>query len=133
LREPSGYFAFSKRKTTFATWVMSSVPDHYLVRMLRAALHTYWRHHDKLTEYYVLHHIFEALTLLDDEFGRLWTATPVRPFNEPLMLRWKFAEPYNPASFQRMLHACFVHKLSYKYEPEEAAPGTVLAKLLEDI
>ena len=133
LRKPSGYFAFSKRNTTFATWVMSSVPDHYLVKMLRAALHTYWRHHGKLTEYYVLHHIFEALTLLDDEFGRLWTATPVRMFNEPMVLRWKFAEPYDEAEFQQMVDGCFVHKLSYKYEPGEAAPGTVLAKLLEVI
>lgn len=133
LREPSGYFAFSKRKTTFATWVMSAVPDHYLVRMLRAALHSYWRHHHKLTEYYVLHHIFEALSLLDDKFGRLWTATPVRTFSDPLLLRWKFAQPYEESEFQQMLDGCFVHKLSYKYEPEEAAPGTVLAKLLEVI
>lgn len=131
LREPSGYFAFGKRNTTIASWLMTSVPDHYLVRMLRAGLHTYWRHHDRLTEYYVLHHIFEALTRLDEEFARLWAATPRRYFDGPFRLRWNFGEPYVEQDFRQMLSGSFVHKLTYKFQPHEVASGTMLGQLLE--
>lgn len=130
LRAPSGYFAFSKRRTTIATWLMSSTPDHELVRILRAALHTYWRHHERLSEYFVLHHIFEALTRLDERFAALWSATPHRSFADPFQLRWNIARPYDAVEFDRMLSGSFVHKLTYKYQPQDAAPETMLGHLL---
>lgn len=130
LRAPSGYFAFSKRRTTIASWLMTSTPDQELVRILRAALHTYWRHHERLTEYFVLHHIFESLTRLDARFAALWAATPSRSFSDPFRLRWNFGRPYEAHEFDRMLAGSFVHKLTYKYPPEEASPGTMLGHLL---
>jgi tetratricopeptide (TPR) repeat protein len=133
LREPSGYFAFAKRRTTIASWLMTSTPDHYLVRMLRAGLHTYWRHHDRLTHYFVLHHIFEALTELDQQFAELWAATPHRLFTAPFQLRWNFGEPYRDEDFRQMMNGSFVHKLTYKYDSAEASGDTVLAHLLSTI
>jgi tetratricopeptide (TPR) repeat protein len=133
LRRPSGYFTFAKRKSTLATWLMTSTPDHQLVRTLRAALHSYWLHHDRLKQYFTLHYIFEALTELDREFGACWQATPRVQFDDALGLRWQFGQPYEPESFQQLLDASFVHKLTYKYEPAEAAEHTMLAHLLETI
>ncbi len=130
LRRPSGWFAFTKRRSTLATWLMTATPGHYLTRMLREALYCYWREHERLTHYFTLHYLFEALTVLDPEFGRLWQATPSRPFTAPFALRWSFAEPYDPVRFTAMLSGSFVHKLTYKYLPEQAAPATTLGHLL---
>lgn len=130
LRAPTGYFAFAKRRATFASWVMSSVPDHRMVRMQRAALHTYWRHHDRLTDYFAMHHIFESLTRLDEEFGRLWDATPTRPYNRAFELFWHLDAYRSQEDFQKMLAGSFVHKLTYKYDPETVVPGSVLDRLL---
>ncbi|HEY9289726.1 MAG TPA: capsular polysaccharide synthesis protein [Microlunatus sp.] len=131
LRQPSGYFAFAKRRSTVASWLMSSSPDHYLVRMLREALHCYWRNHDQLSHYYVLHYLFEALTELDEPFADAWARTPRLRFDPPFQLRWNLLEPYREQDFERMLAGSFVHKLTYKYEPEQAGPDTVAGHLLQ--
>ena len=130
LRRPAGFFAFGKRRSSMASWLMSSRPDHYLVRMLREALQCYWRNHDQLGNYFVLHHLFEALTELDPPFADAWAATPRLRFDAPLRLRWNLLQPYAEQDFDRMLAGSFVHKLSYKYDPERAGEGTVARHLL---
>lgn len=131
LRQPSGWFCFAKRRTTLATWLMSSVPGHPIPRMLYAALVTYWRHHERLGHYFALHYLFEALTRLDTEFARLWEQTPRLGSREAFALRWNQAAPYEPDRYREMLAASFVHKLTWKYPPEQAAPGTMLGRLLQ--
>jgi hypothetical protein len=130
LRDPSGWFAFTKRRVTLSTWMMTATPGHYLVRMLREALYVYWRHHDHLSHYFALHYLFEALTVLDADFGRAWEATPRLRFDEPFALRWNFAAPYEAERFDDILAGSFVHKLTYKYAPEDAAAHTMLGHLL---
>jgi tetratricopeptide (TPR) repeat protein len=133
LRAPSGFFSFGKRRTTFASWLLTSTPNHYLVRMLREALHTYWRHHDRLTHYFILHYMFEALTQLDARFAALWQATPRLSYADPFQIRWRLLEPYQEEEFQRLWAGSFVHKLTYKYEPEQAGPHTFIGHLLRTL
>lgn len=133
LREPSGWFAFGKRRTTLATWLMTSTPCHELPRLLYEALLCYWRHHDHLSHYFALHYIFEALTRLDERFGALWEQTPRLSFNRPFAIRWKLAEPFQRDRLEEMLADSFVHKLTYKYEPEQAQPQTMLGQLLRTL
>lgn len=133
LREPTGYFSFAKRRSSLATWLITSTPDHYLVRTLRAALHCFWRRHTAVRRYFTLHYIFEALTELDEVFGRLWDDTPEVRFDRALSLRWKWDQPYDPQTYRQLFEASFVHKLSYKFEPPQPGDDTVLAHLLETI
>ena len=108
---------------------MTSTPDHYLVRTLRAALHCFWLHHRQVRRYFTLHYLFEALTELDQDFGEQWRSTPRVQFDPALSLRWSLDEPYEPESYEQMLQASFVHKLTYKFDRPEQ--GSVLAHLLE--
>lgn len=133
LRRASGWFAFGKRRTTLATWLMTSTPGHELPRMLYEALLCYWRHHERLSHYFALHYIFEALTRLDERFGALWAQTPRLPFNGPFAFRWQLAEPFDQDRFDTLLADSFVHKLTYKYEPEQALPETMLGQLLRTL
>jgi len=133
LRAPSGWFSFTKRRTTLATWLMSSVPGHRIARLLYAALVVYWRHHDRIGHYFALHYMFEALTFLDAEFGTLWQETPRLLFRAPFALRWSQADPYDPQRYKEILADSFVHKLTWKYPPEQAAPTTMLGRLLRTL
>lgn len=128
LRQGAGFFAFDKWRTTLRNWIMSARPDHYLLRMQRAALHHYWRLHNKPMDYLAFHYIWEALTILDDRFGREWAATP-RPAYTGVS-KASLNLPCDDATLEARLSKSFVHKLDYR-RPPVVHPDSLLEKILK--
>ena len=108
-----------------------SEPGGYVAAMLREAMHAYWRSFDRAIDYFVLHHVFEALCLVDERFRATWERTPAVSREAPAQLRRAMAAPYSPAALETLLDGCFVHKLTHKYDPGTIPPGSMLAHLLE--
>jgi len=127
---PTGFFAFERAPYRLSNWMMVSAPGHYLVAMMRAALHTYWANFDRVIDYFVFHHLFEALCALDPAFRQAWEATPRLSANPPHgFLRVRF-QPYDPARYQELMDRCFVLKLSYK-GLADLPPDSLMAWFLE--
>ena len=61
---------------------------------------------------------FEALYYLVDEFRELVVDSPWRSSHPPARFARRMLEPYDAALYTRLLEGSFIHKLSYKYQPE---------------
>ena len=128
---PSGFFALRYRRARMASWLLAAAPGDRTAATLRAAQLVYWRHRDAPTDYFVLHHLFEALVHLDPDVQAAVEAMPwVRAHTASTFAHVMF-EPYEPQRFRRLLDATFVHKLSYKTPAGPDLRGTMLEHLLE--
>jgi tetratricopeptide (TPR) repeat protein len=127
---PSGFFAFRYRRARISSWLLASEPNHLVVSMIREAQYVYWEHFRRPIDYYPLHHLFEALYYLADEFRECCEATPWRSSHAPSRFARVMLEPYDRGRYKELLDACFVHKLTYKFPPEQAKPDTLLAHLM---
>lgn len=128
---PTGFFAFQRAPLVPSTWMLVSTPGNYLVTMWRQALYTYWQHHDRLLDYYVLGPLFEALCVLDPPFREQWEASPRLSTNTPHAFRHEWREPYEPSRYAQLLDGCFVHKLTYKDGSVDTAPGSMIERIIE--
>ena len=128
----SGFFAFTVRRARPTSWFLASEPGHYMVTMMREAGYEYWRHYDRPIDYYVFHHLFEALFHVDRRFQALWEATPRVPRSGAIAFRGAMFAPYEPERYAALLDGSFVHKLTYKYEADALQPGSMLDRLLRN-
>jgi hypothetical protein len=103
-----------------------------MVGLLAAALRRYWTHYRGRRPYFAFHQLFEALVLLDEGFARGWQASPRPSADPPHALQFSWAQPYDEETYQRLFDGCWVHKLTYKYDPALAESGTILHRLLTD-
>ncbi|MGH3329411.1 MAG: capsular polysaccharide synthesis protein [Streptomycetales bacterium] len=130
----SGFFAFSQRSSWPSTWFLASEPNNYTIALWRRAQYTYWQHFDTPIDYYILHHIFEALYHLDGEFRARWDATPTLSTRPAHAFKRAMHEPYEAERFRRLLDGSFVHKLTYKrmsqHVSNEEGTGTLLTRLV---
>ena len=127
----SGFFAFTFRRGRLGNWFLASEPNHYVVAMLREAHYEYWQAYDHVVDYYLFHHLFEMLYLLDERFAAHWDATPRRFVRRATAYNKSLLEPYDDERARALLDRSFVHKLSYKVGAEDVRPGSGLARLLE--
>jgi hypothetical protein len=132
LLPPSGFFAFTVRHARPASWFLASEPDHYLVAMLREGHYEYWRHYDRVIDYYLFHHIFEALYHVDERFHALWDRTPRVSRSAAIEFRNAMLEPHDPSRFHDLLNGCFVHKLTYKHDANALRRDNMLSRLVRD-
>lgn len=127
---PSGFFAFRYRKARISSWFLASEPNHPVVAMTREAQYLYWEHFRRPIDYYPLHHLFESLYYLADEFRERYEPTPRRSSHPPSRFARAMLEPYDPERYKQLLDGCFIHKLSYKFPEARATPNTLLAHLM---
>jgi tetratricopeptide (TPR) repeat protein len=127
---PSGFFAFRYRAARISSWLLASEPNHPLIAMIREAQYVYWEHFARPIDYFPLHHLFESLYYLADDFRESYEATPWRSSHPPSRFARVMLDPYDQHRYNKLLDACFVHKLTYKFPPERAKPDTLLAHLM---
>jgi hypothetical protein len=127
---PSGFFAFRYRRARISSWMLAGEPNHPVLALTLAAQHVYWERFRRAIDYYVVHHLFEALYYLVDEFREPVIATPWRSSHPPARFARRMLEPYDAALYKRLLEGSFIHKLSYKYPAGAATPDTLLGHLM---
>ena len=128
---PSGFFALRFRRARMASWLLAATPGDPSMATLRAAQLVYWRHHDGPIDYFVLHHLFEALFHIDPDVHAAVEAMPPVSAHTSSKFARAMLEPYDPQRFRRLLDGAFVHKLSHKIPPGRDLRGTMLEHLLE--
>jgi Capsular polysaccharide synthesis protein len=127
----SGFFAFTRRPARPSNWLLAASAHHYLVEMLLAGHLTFWQQHRRPSHYFMFHHMFESLYLLDDEFRRLWESVPDVSAGPPHFFQRSMRGDYDADRFRELLASSFVHKLTYKYAPEVTERPSMLRALLD--
>jgi tetratricopeptide (TPR) repeat protein len=128
----SGFFAFRRRPARIASWFLASEPNHPVVAMTREAEYLYWESFPRATDYFVLHHLFEALYYVADEFRERLEQTPSHSPRAAVRFRRVMDEPYDPQRYEELLAASFVHKLTYKLPPGPPRQGSMLAHFMQE-
>jgi hypothetical protein len=127
----SGFFMFTRRTARPSNWMIAASPHNYLVEMLLAGHLAFWQEFSRPSHYFMFHHMFESLYLLDDEFRRVWNQVPLVSAGPPHFFQRSMRREYDAARYQELLQASFVHKLTYKYPPEVTERASMLRALLD--
>ena len=112
-------------------WFIAAQPGNHLIALQRIALETWWQENDHLPDYFLYHRIFEVLLTHIPEALRLWRRVPLLSAIPAHFLQLTMMRRYDAEDVANILAATFIHKLSYKYDPEDVPTGSVLATLLE--
>ena len=98
--------------------MLAGEPNNPVLALTLAAQHVYWERFRRAIDYYVVHHLFEALYYLVDEFRE--PSSSIRlggSSHPPARFARRMLEPYDAALYTRLLEGSFIHKLSHK-QPE---------------
>ena len=125
------FFCFSRDRDPrlLANWWIEARPGAYLVEQWLGYLLAYWDQHNYLIDYYIMHHLFEALYLLDEKFREAWNSVPFVSANAPHLLQENLSKPFEREKFSLMLSESSVHKLTWKL-PDDICPDANLNFLL---
>lgn len=117
------FFCYTRDCDPFlmSSWLLSAQPGHPLVTAWREALYAYWRENRTLIDYFLIHHMFEALITLDSEFRKTWEAAPYLSSYVAHTLQNVLSEPFSAERFAEIRAATPVHKLTYKIAPAPQA------------
>jgi tetratricopeptide (TPR) repeat protein len=127
----SGFFAFTRRTARPSNWLLAASPHHYLVQMLLAGHLAFWQEFNRPSHYFMFHHMFESLFLVDEDFRRRWEQVPDVSAGPPHFFQRSMRREYDDNRFHELLASSFVHKLTYKYAPEVTERSSMLRVLLD--
>jgi hypothetical protein len=126
------FFAFEYRPLRLSSWFIASPPGNRLVGMLLEAQYAYWRRHQRAIDYFLIHDLFEALVILDDDCRRIWERSPRPSADAPHALQHCLSELFDADRYRALLDDCFVHKLTHRLDPRLLGRPTMAAHLLAD-
>lgn len=113
-----------------SSWFITAQAGHPIIELAKELLYAYWREHDELVDYFLVHHFIQiaAETFPDD-----WRQ--IVPFSNatPHILLLMMFERFDAQRWRHIRQMVPFHKLTYKADAELAArPGTYHEVLLRD-
>jgi hypothetical protein len=130
----SPFFAFSRPSDPFllSSWLIHSRRDEPLVVSWRDALDRYWERNHAQSDYFLLHHLFEALVTYHQPLRDAWAEVPFHSYREPHLLQEAMLDEARSDALARSLASSWIHKLSYRYPARDASqPIRVVDMLIE--
>lgn len=127
-----GTFYLRWSGTQISNWFIASDAHDPLIALQRAALEAWWTHNDRLPDYFLYHRVFEALNALLPAVRRRWRSVPRVSTIPSHVLQLAMFRPYDQEEFEQLLSVAFVHKLSYKFDPDAVPADSILARLIGD-
>ena len=105
-----------------SSWFMTAHAGNPVILLTRALLHNYWKNHNYAVEYFILH---DFMQMSIEAYPQIWNK--VVPFSNstPHILLLRLFAPFDSNLWEGIQAQTSIHKLSYKFSPEQAAlPGT---------
>lgn len=102
--------------TSISSWLITACTNNPIILLTRELLYDYWKKHDKMTDYFLIHNCFQlAIETYSDEWKR------VVPFSNsvPHILLLRLFEPFNAITWNEIKKMTSFHKLSYKFSNDE--------------
>ena len=100
-----------------SSWFIKAEADNVLLRKAFAFLCEYFRHNSTPHNYYLFHLTLTMLVESDEDCRLLWQQMPYVCNMDPHVFYFHWDLPYSAEGYRHLLNACFIHKLSYKYDP----------------
>lgn len=100
-----------------SSWFIKAEADNVLLRKAFAFLCEYFRHNSTPHNYYLFHLTLTMLVESDEDCHLLWQTMPYVCNMDPHVFYFHWDLPYSAEGYRHLLNACFIHKLSYKYDP----------------
>lgn len=112
-----------------SNWFITAGAGHPILRLTRDLLYDYWKHNDKLVDYFIFHYYFEiACEAYPDLAAQIMPCTSETPH----IVQLHFAEPASEAWLEAALSQSCFHKLTYKVSEEvQSSQGTIYQAMLE--
>lgn len=105
-----------------SSWLMTAYSGNPIILLTRALLHEYWRTHNYAVEYFILH---DFIQMAIDAYPQVWNKVVPFSSSTPHILLLRLFEPFDSEVWEGIKAQTSIHKLSYKFAPEEAQrPGT---------
>ena len=101
-----------------SSWFMTAHAGNPIILLTRALLHKYWQTHNYAVEYFILH---DFMQMAIEAYPQVWRK--VVPFSNatPHILLLRLFDPFDSAVWEGIQAQTSIHKLSYKFTPEQAA------------
>ncbi len=115
-----------------ATWFIHSKSGHPLICAIRAAYQEYFLRARTPGDYFMFHHIIEALVLAHANIENKWSQVPFEPAQTPHELQWLLAEPFVDEVLREVMQRSWIQKLTYKIGSGVEMRGTFLAALCRE-
>jgi len=114
------FFCFTRERDPrfLASWYIQSKPNSFLLNNWLKMLLDYWKQHEFLIDYFLMHHLFESLYFLNDDFRLEWNSVPIRSAAPPHLLQSALLLDYSASEFQSTLDQTNIHKLTWKINGE---------------
>lgn len=108
-----------------SSWFLTACTNHPMVALVKELLYEYWKTHDKMVDYFLIHDFVElALEAYPDEWMKV---VPVSS-SIPHILLLRFSEKYDEKVWNAVKEMTPFHKLSWKFSEEQMVemekPGT---------
>jgi len=123
--EGASFFMFNKSllyantiPSECSSWFIKAGKGNIALQKIRNILFHYYHNHSWLPDYYIFHVTHGLLVHTDKEVRRLWESKPYICNMNPHVFLFSFSEPYNEKMYRHILNSCFIHKLTYKYDPK---------------
>ena len=100
-------------QTVASSWLISSYTNQKIILLVRDLLYEYWKHKNKLDDYFLFHIFFKMAT---DCFTNDWNNVPTYSNINPHILYFECLNEYNAKRFQDILKISSVHKLNRRTE-----------------
>ncbi len=117
-----------------SSWFIKAEKGNAALRKLRNVLFHYFSRHSWLPDYYIFHITLGLLVRTDSEVEALWQSKPYICNMNPHVFLFSFQMPYSESRYRHILDSCFIHKLTYKYDPQlpDAEPENMLRHFLNN-
>ena len=99
-----------------SSWFMTGCTNHPILLLTKHLLHTYWKNHKNLVDYFLIHDFFQlAMEAYPEEWDK------VVPFanSTPHILLLRIFEQYDQEIWSAVTAQTPIHKLSYKFSQEQ--------------
>lgn len=103
--------------TAISSWMMTACANNNIVLLTRKLLYNYWKSHDRLVDYFIIHNFFQmALEAYPEEWKKV---IPVSN-SMPHVLLLRMFEKYDERVWNEVKRITPFHKLSYKFSEKDA-------------
>lgn len=128
-RSTTGRFTAFKvgPSSTLSVWYLKARNDSWIVHLWKEAMLMYWENYDEAINYFIFHHVFEALYRIDERFRKERDQVPQLPSSKPHEWYFKLSEDFDPEAFKSICDSSNIHKLTYKTNPQMDRPESFYA------
>ncbi len=122
--DQADFFAFTRISDPYllSSWFLRARAGHALIETWLQALLNYWQHNDRLMNYFLIHHMFEAVTEVHPSLRRIWLDSPVASSPDAHLLHDSLELSCAQVDLDTILSKSSIHKLTYQLN-REARPS----------